>query len=138
MSIIELLRDTLEYCISEYQLPNIVLKFGKRGQTRQDNQLQWLITIRAFWYQAEELVVASLLHEIAHIIQCTQHAYTHNKQFRDIERTLLADFGLCPIGYNKRASYYTTLQTISGGHHWDRRVAWNQTGIIEGAFSILK
>lgn len=131
MSIIQLLSDTLEYCIDKYQLPPVALKFGRHGQVQEQS-----ITIRVFWHQAEELAIAALLHQIAHVIQCTQHVYTHNKQFKDLERELLAEFGLCPIGYNQRASYYTTLQTISGGHRWKREAARNRTDMIEGEFNI--
>ena len=132
MNLIQLLHDTLKYCINRYQLPPITLRFGKHGAIREQS-----ITIRAYWYQPEELAIAALLHQVAHVIQCTQHVYTHNKQFKDLERELLAEFGLCPIGYNQRASYYTTLQTISGGHRWDRGAARNRRDMIEGEFSIL-
>ena len=138
MNIVTLLRGVLECCIEKYQLPSVVLKFGKRGQTRQDSQSRWLVTIRAYWHQPEELAIATLLHEIAHVIQCVHHIYTHNKQFRDTERVLLADFGLVPIGYNQRGSWYVTLQTLNGNQSWHRAVAWNQSGLIEGDFAVLK
>lgn len=133
MNLIQRLHDTLEYCIDKYQLPPITLRFGKHGAARKQS-----ITIRAYWHLAEELAIASLLHEIAHVIQCVQRVYTHNRQFKDIERELLAEFGLIPVGYNGRTSYYRILTTTNGEHRWHRGISYNQTGMIEGTFGILQ
>lgn len=122
--IIHLVRDALDYCIEKYQLPPIALRFGEYGQIREQP-----LTIRVFWYQVKELTIASLLHEVAYLIW----HYKHKKPpFMDTERTLLADFNLRPVRYNRQTSRYATLQTIDKKHYWDRTVVYNQPSVIEG------
>lgn len=122
--IIHLVRAALDYCEAKYQLPPVVLRFGKREQTPRQS-----LTIRIFWHQVKELTIASLLHEVAYLVQ----HYTHKKSsFMDIERMLLADFNLRPARYNRQTSRYTTLQTIDKKHSWDGTVVYNQLNMIEG------
>lgn len=139
MSLIQLLQNTLEYCVTKYQLPSVILKFGKQNKCVQRKQ-QWEITVRAYWHQAKELATATLLHQIAHCIQHYQinEIGKHNEpSFKDIECELLTEFGLCPSRYNKQASYYAILQTADGRHRWNRGAAWNRYDIIQGTFSNL-
>lgn len=134
MNIIQLLRDILGYYIDKYQLPPIVLKFGECGEVREQ-----LIVIRAFWHRAEELAIAALLHEIAHLVQHYRPGKIgeHSEpSFRDIECELLAEFGLAPVRYNRQATYYAVLQTIDGKHRWHRGASHHRTDMIQGIFSI--
>lgn len=119
----QLLRDVCEYVLDKHGLPAIKLIFrlsrGSQIRYWPNGKFRYSVTVSTIWFGADELAIASLLHELAHL---KQHEggdrFSHNQTFKDLETELLADFGLKPVGY-KRAYYYT-LQTINGKHSWRR------------------
>ena len=119
----QLLRDILHYCVDEYSLPTIQLRFkpNQRSKVRYHTLTgQYTITVATGWFlRGDELSTATLLHEIAHIMQHVQsHRFSHDQTFKDYERRLLADFGLQPVGYSR--AYYYQLQSINGSIVWNR------------------
>jgi len=121
----KLLQDILKYCQDKYRLPPIKMEYkdvqhSRAGWRYKDGKYIYRITIAKFWFKCgNEVTIASLLHEISHIYQVYHSGYTnHNKYFKEIERMLLADFGLRAKGYKK--AYYYTLETINGKYSWER------------------
>ena len=123
----QLLRDICNYVLDKYGLPTVRLRFSniqgsyiKYRSTRNGGN-GYTITVATCWFRAEELGVASLLHEFAHLIQHTLYGkFDHKENFRAIEKELLADFGLRPVGY--RRAYYGTLTTLNGKYQWNRNI----------------
>ncbi len=119
----QLLRDICECVLDKYGLPTIKLIFsnsrGSQIRYNPESKLRYSMTVSTIWFHADELAVASLLHELAHLRHHVGGAnFSHNKDFRNFEIEMLADWGLKPIGY-KRAYYYT-LQTTNGKFSWRR------------------
>ena len=120
----QLLRDICECVLDKYGMPTIKLIFSdaRRSQIRYrpDGKYLYSMTITTTWlFMAEELAIASLLHELAHLRHhAAGNQFSHNKDFRNFEIELLADWGLKPVGY-KRAYYYI-LETTNGKFSWRR------------------
>ena len=121
----QLLRDICEYVLDKYGIPTIKLIFtdAQCSQIRFNPYAKYLysVTVSKGWFSrgVEEIAIASLLHELAHLRHhAAGNQFSHNKDFRNFEIELLADWGLRPVGY-KRA-YYRVLQTINGKFSWRR------------------
>lgn len=119
----QLLRDVCEYVLNKYGLPTVKLIFSKSRcssiRYRTNGKFRYSLTVTTTWFCVDELAIASLLHELAHLRHhVAGNRFSHNKDFRKFEIEMLADFGLKPVGY-KRAYYYT-LQTINGKYSWKR------------------
>lgn len=121
----QLLRDICECVLDKYGMPIIKLIFTdaqcSQIRYRPDGKYLYSVTITTRWFARgiEEIAIASLLHELAHLrYHVAGNNFSHNKDFRNLEIELLADWGLKPVGY-KRA-YYRILQTINGKFSWRR------------------
>lgn len=121
----QLLRDICEYVIDKYGMPTIRLIFTdtQRSQIRYRPHGKYLysVTVTRAWFarEVEELVIASLLHELAHLRHhAAGNRFSHNKDFRSLEIQMLADWGLKPVGYGR--AYYNILQTTNGKFSWRR------------------
>lgn len=121
----QLLRDICEYVIDKYGMPTIRLIFtdAQRSQIRYCPRGKYLysVTITTTWFTRgiEEIAIASLLHELAHLRHhAAGNCFSHNEDFRSLEIQMLADWGLKPVDY--RRAYYNILQTTNGKFSWRR------------------
>lgn len=121
----QLLRDICECVLDKYGMPTIKLIFtdAQCSQIRYNPYGKYLysMTISKSWFRRgiEEIAIASLLHELAHLRHhVAGEEFGHNKDFRKLEIELLADWGLKPVGY--RRAYYSILQTTNGKFSWRR------------------
>lgn len=86
------------------------LKFNQTFFEDDDKRIRYFST-------SIEARYAVVIHEVCHYIAHTLHnETTHGKIFRQLEITLLSDFGLRPVGY-KRA-YYTTVKAAMSNRNF--------------------